>query len=64
MDLNIDVFFFKFKNPKSALDRLTKEQMEKEMRIAPENIEIKINGEDLIKTIVGYYGYQVKDIKL
>ena len=57
-------FSSNLKTQKAALDRLTKEQREKEMRITPENIERKINGEDCIKTIVGYYGYQVKDIKL
>ena len=56
-------FSSNLKTQKAALDRLTKEQREKEMRITPENIERKINGEDCIKTIVGYYGYQVKVVR-
>ena len=33
------------------------------MRIIPENISRKINGEDCIESIVGYYGYKVKVVK-
>ena len=33
------------------------------MRIIPENITRKINGEDCIESIVGYYGYKVNVVK-
>ena len=44
---------------KAALDRLNKEQREKELKIIPENIEKKIEGEDCISCVVSYYGYKV-----
>ena len=56
-------FSSNLKTQKGALDRLTKEQREREMRIIPENINRKINGEDCIESIVGYYGYKVKVVK-
>ena len=56
-------FSSNLKTQKGGLDRLTKEQKEKEMRIIPENISRKINGEDCIESIVGYYGYKVKVVK-
>ena len=51
------------KTQKDALDSLTKEQREKEMRIIPENITRKLNGEDCIESIEGYYGYKEKVVK-
>ena len=56
-------FSSNLKTQKGALDKLTREQREKEMRIIPENITRKINGEDCIESIVGYYGYKVKVVK-
>jgi hypothetical protein len=48
------------KTQKAALNILNKEEKERELRIVPENITRKINGEDCIASVVGYYGYQVK----
>ena len=56
-------FSSNLKTQKSALDRLSKDQREKEMRITPEIVTRKINGEKYIESIIGYYGYQVKVVK-
>ena len=53
-------FSSNLRTQKAVLDRLNKEQREKELRIIPENIIRKINGEDSISSVVGYYGYKVK----
>ena len=41
--------FDNLKTQKGVLDRLTKEQREREMRIIPENISSKINWEHCIE---------------
>ena len=51
------------KTQKDALDSLSKEQREKEMRIIPENITRKLNEENSNESIVEYYGYKVKVVK-
>ena len=51
------------KSQKAALDHLNKEEREKELRITPENITKKIEGEDCIASVVGYYGYKVNVVR-
>ena len=51
------------KSQKNALVCLNKGEKEKELRITPENITKKIEGEDCIASVVEYYGYKVNVVK-